>query len=240
VADGHGRRREEAALHEVPVVPRSDDGFAELLDADQLRRYRRALRDGAINARPRVEPIRSRAATAVLDADNGLGVVVGQHAMDLAVALVAWLSEPVQGGDTQVMQTVADALGCDVATAEELIDELCVLGVVGTCPVGTDQIRLEFIARMNRELGADFDLERFTLFTFSPINQRLDLLIDLRIAIFPFLHNLGARFFCPSQQQPVQRCARCYCGEPGGKKPTVWTQKHCYRREETGEYPPEQ
>ncbi len=29
------------------MVPRSDDGFAELLDADQLRRYRRVLHDGA-------------------------------------------------------------------------------------------------------------------------------------------------------------------------------------------------
>jgi len=49
--------------------------------------YARGFRTGAINPRPTLSVLRERAATMLVDADNGLGVVVGQRAMDLAVGL---------------------------------------------------------------------------------------------------------------------------------------------------------
>lgn len=49
--------------------------------------YCRGLASRALNPAPRVERIRGRGATEVVDADNGLGVIVGQVAMDRAVAM---------------------------------------------------------------------------------------------------------------------------------------------------------
>ena len=49
--------------------------------------YIRAFAAGVVNPRPRVEPVRRFGATAVLDGDNGHGVVVGQIATDRATEL---------------------------------------------------------------------------------------------------------------------------------------------------------
>jgi LDH2 family malate/lactate/ureidoglycolate dehydrogenase len=55
----------------------------------RLPAYARGFLTGQINPRPRLEQLRGFGATAVLDGDNGLGVVVGQRAMDRAVELAA-------------------------------------------------------------------------------------------------------------------------------------------------------
>jgi len=49
--------------------------------------YARGLRSGDLNPRPNLRRLRGRGATELLDADNGLGVVVGQRAMRRAVEL---------------------------------------------------------------------------------------------------------------------------------------------------------
>lgn len=49
--------------------------------------YCRGFANGAINARPKVRTKRSFGATRLLDADNGLGVIIGQRAMVQAVDL---------------------------------------------------------------------------------------------------------------------------------------------------------
>ena len=49
--------------------------------------YVRALAAGVVNPKPRVEAVRRFGATALLDGDNGHGVVVGQIAADRAVEL---------------------------------------------------------------------------------------------------------------------------------------------------------
>ncbi len=47
--------------------------------------YVRRMAKGLINPRPRPRVVRARGACTLLDADNGLGVLVGQQAMDRAV-----------------------------------------------------------------------------------------------------------------------------------------------------------
>jgi LDH2 family malate/lactate/ureidoglycolate dehydrogenase len=49
--------------------------------------YVRGFKQGLINPRPNITTLRRRGAVAVLDADNGLGGIVGQRAMDLAMEL---------------------------------------------------------------------------------------------------------------------------------------------------------
>ena len=49
--------------------------------------YVRALAEGVVNPRPEVKVLREFGATAVLDGDNGHGVVIGQLAMDRAVEI---------------------------------------------------------------------------------------------------------------------------------------------------------
>lgn len=49
--------------------------------------YARGFLTGRINPRPHLESIRAFGATTVLDGDNGLGVIVGQHAVERAIAL---------------------------------------------------------------------------------------------------------------------------------------------------------
>jgi LDH2 family malate/lactate/ureidoglycolate dehydrogenase len=51
--------------------------------------YVRGFVQELVNPRPQLEVVRRRGATAVLDADNGLGGVVGQRAMDLALEIAA-------------------------------------------------------------------------------------------------------------------------------------------------------
>ena len=51
----------------------------------RLPTYLRALAGGVVNPRPAVQVLRSKGAVEVLDADNGLGVIVGQQAMERAV-----------------------------------------------------------------------------------------------------------------------------------------------------------
>jgi LDH2 family malate/lactate/ureidoglycolate dehydrogenase len=49
--------------------------------------YVRAFRRGIVNPRPTLSTVRASGATALVDADNGLGVIVGQRAIDRAVEL---------------------------------------------------------------------------------------------------------------------------------------------------------
>ncbi len=49
--------------------------------------YCRGFASGALNPSPKLRRVRGRGAMELIDADNGLGVVVGQHAMRRAVAL---------------------------------------------------------------------------------------------------------------------------------------------------------
>jgi LDH2 family malate/lactate/ureidoglycolate dehydrogenase len=49
--------------------------------------YVRGYRLGHLNPRPTLRELKAFGATLHLDGDNGLGVIVGQHTMDLAVAL---------------------------------------------------------------------------------------------------------------------------------------------------------
>lgn len=49
--------------------------------------YCRGLASGALNPAPVITRIRGRGATEVVDADNGLGVIVGQMVMDRAIAM---------------------------------------------------------------------------------------------------------------------------------------------------------
>jgi L-2-hydroxycarboxylate dehydrogenase (NAD+) len=49
--------------------------------------YCRGLASGALNPVPVLSRVRGRGATEVIDADNGLGVIVGQLAMDRAIEL---------------------------------------------------------------------------------------------------------------------------------------------------------
>jgi LDH2 family malate/lactate/ureidoglycolate dehydrogenase len=51
--------------------------------------YVRSFREGILNPAPELATVREAGATRVVDADNGLGVVVGQLAMDQAVELAA-------------------------------------------------------------------------------------------------------------------------------------------------------
>ena len=70
---------------------------AALVDADlrgieshgitRLPVYVRAFDQGIVNPTPAISAVRAFGATELLDADNGLGVVVGQRAMDRAVEL---------------------------------------------------------------------------------------------------------------------------------------------------------
>jgi len=53
----------------------------------RLPAYVRAFRRGVVNPTPSVGVLRETGATALLDADNGLGVIVGQRAVDRAVDL---------------------------------------------------------------------------------------------------------------------------------------------------------
>ncbi|MFN8555821.1 MAG: Ldh family oxidoreductase [Dehalococcoidia bacterium] len=48
--------------------------------------YAPAIREGRVNPRPVIRVVRETAATALLDGDGGMGVVVGHHAMRLAIA----------------------------------------------------------------------------------------------------------------------------------------------------------
>lgn len=51
--------------------------------------YARRLRAGVVKARPAVQVMAVTGATALVDGDNGLGPVVGSHAMDAAIGLAA-------------------------------------------------------------------------------------------------------------------------------------------------------
>src|SRR4051794_11828700 len=53
----------------------------------RLPAYVRAFRRGIVNPAPGVATVREGGATALLDGDNGLGVIVGQRAVDRAVEL---------------------------------------------------------------------------------------------------------------------------------------------------------
>src|ERR1051326_483751 len=76
------------------------EGIAEILVESDLRgieshgvnfapRYLRGFLRGLLNPRPNLTFVRGRGATAVLDADNGLGFVSARYAMERAMALAA-------------------------------------------------------------------------------------------------------------------------------------------------------
>ena len=48
--------------------------------------YAQRLRVGLFNPRPKIHIVRENATTAVVDGDNGMGQLVGLHAMQLAIA----------------------------------------------------------------------------------------------------------------------------------------------------------
>jgi len=52
----------------------------------RLRNYFEALRDGQINPTPEIRVARETVSTATMDGDNGLGLVVGPHANEIAMA----------------------------------------------------------------------------------------------------------------------------------------------------------
>ena len=92
-----------ASLFELAGVPPEDAALAAdvLLAADlrgidshgvaRLRGYYEAVRDGLINPRPELRIVRETMTTATVDADGGLGLVVGPRANEIAMdkALVA-------------------------------------------------------------------------------------------------------------------------------------------------------
>lgn len=47
--------------------------------------YVKALRDGVMNPRPKIRVVEDKRASAVLDGDGGLGMVIGHRAMELAI-----------------------------------------------------------------------------------------------------------------------------------------------------------
>ena len=53
--------------------------------SNMLRSYIRGYNDGTINPTPKWSIVRERPATATIDCDGGLGVVVGPKAMDIAI-----------------------------------------------------------------------------------------------------------------------------------------------------------
>ncbi|HEX3605454.1 MAG TPA: Ldh family oxidoreductase [Candidatus Dormibacteraeota bacterium] len=99
--DHHLLEAAVARLFELTGCPRADAaGIAEILVLSDLRgldshgvrfaaRYLRGLRRGLLNCAPRMELVRRRGATAVLDADNGLGFVSARAAMTTAMELAA-------------------------------------------------------------------------------------------------------------------------------------------------------
>lgn len=96
---GDRLRRAVAALFEAVGVPSEDaDAIAEVLVFADLRgveshgvqfapRYVRGLARKLLNAKPAISTVRQRGATAVLDADNGLGFLSARQAMIRAVEL---------------------------------------------------------------------------------------------------------------------------------------------------------
>jgi LDH2 family malate/lactate/ureidoglycolate dehydrogenase len=89
-----------AILERLKVAPEGAKEVADcLLQADlrgvdshgmvRLPVYAERIRKGVVNPRPVTRIIRTSAATALLDGDNGLGAVVGSRAMEKAIELAA-------------------------------------------------------------------------------------------------------------------------------------------------------
>lgn len=83
---------------EVGLNPEDSDRFVYgVVEADlrgiashgvsRLPTYLRALATGVVNPAPDLHVVRSKGAIELLDADNGLGVIVGQQAMEHAIRL---------------------------------------------------------------------------------------------------------------------------------------------------------
>jgi LDH2 family malate/lactate/ureidoglycolate dehydrogenase len=87
-----------ASVFDLAGVPPADSRLAAdvLLAADlrgidshgvaRLRSYYEALREGRMNPTPEMRLVRETLSTATLDGDNGLGLVVGPHANEVAMA----------------------------------------------------------------------------------------------------------------------------------------------------------
>jgi L-2-hydroxycarboxylate dehydrogenase (NAD+) len=83
----------------LEVPPRDADIAAAVLVAADLRGvdshgvvrvnprrfYAKDLRDGKINPAPRIEVVQENASSLVIDGNGGLGMVVGHHAMEMAI-----------------------------------------------------------------------------------------------------------------------------------------------------------
>jgi LDH2 family malate/lactate/ureidoglycolate dehydrogenase len=111
---GDARVRNESLTERIPVgrvrtYARSAATYAGLVDEDlelfvdglveadlqgrathgviRIPAYVRGFRLGNVNARPDIRVVRGHGASALLEGDNGIGVVVGQHAMSRAIDL---------------------------------------------------------------------------------------------------------------------------------------------------------
>ena len=96
--DSEGLRQTVISLFEKVGVPSEDAVvaadvlvFADLRGVDShgvsnmLRSYIRGYNEGTVNPVPKWKIIRERPATATIDCDGGLGVVVGPRAMEIAI-----------------------------------------------------------------------------------------------------------------------------------------------------------
>ncbi|HMQ29481.1 MAG TPA: Ldh family oxidoreductase [Chloroflexaceae bacterium] len=81
-----GLPADDAALVAAIVVQADLDGV-ETHGLGRLANYLERLRRGVVNPRPQMRLARERGATAVLDADNGMGQLAAARAMDEAVRL---------------------------------------------------------------------------------------------------------------------------------------------------------
>jgi len=94
------------ALFENAGMPANDAQLAaeQLVTADlrgveshgvvRMAIYLERLRCGVVSAKPAIRTVRETRSTAVVDGDNGMGQIVGEHAMRLAVAKAQQHGEP--------------------------------------------------------------------------------------------------------------------------------------------------
>jgi len=76
---------EEARLASDVLVTADLMGVDSHGVSNMLRLYLERYRDGRLNPRPRPRVVQEAPATAVMDGDRGLGIIVGHRAMDLAI-----------------------------------------------------------------------------------------------------------------------------------------------------------
>jgi LDH2 family malate/lactate/ureidoglycolate dehydrogenase len=90
--------------------------------------YLERLRCGVIEARPTMSLARETRSTAVFDGGNGMGQVVGQRAMELAVAKAREHGEPAFVSVRNSNHFGAAAWFAEIAAREEMIGLACTIG----------------------------------------------------------------------------------------------------------------